>query len=70
MGGACSAYGGEESWGNLREKDHLGDPGEDGKIILRWILKKWDLGMDWIELAQVTDRWRALVNAVRNLRVP
>jgi hypothetical protein len=29
-------------WGNLRERDYLGDP--DGRIILRWIFKKWDVG--------------------------
>jgi len=48
----------------------VGDPGIDGRIILRWIFKKWDVGgMDWIELAQDRDRLRARVNVVMNLRV-
>jgi hypothetical protein len=55
-------------WGNLRERDRLVDAGVDGRIILRWIFKKW--GMDCIELAQDRDKWRTLVNAVMNLRVP
>jgi len=54
----------------LRERDHLEDTCIDGRIILRWIFRKWDLGvLDWIKLAQDRDRWRALVNAVMNLRV-
>ena len=57
--------------GNLRESDHLVDPGVDGRIILRWIFRKWDLGgMEWIELAQDRYRCRTLVNAVMNLQVP
>jgi len=51
-------------------KNHLEDPGIDGRIILKWIFNKWDGGMDWIVLAQDRDTWRALVNAVMNLRVP
>ena len=31
-------------WGNLRERDHLVDPGAVGKITLRWIFRNWDEG--------------------------
>ena len=35
-----------EFWcGNLRERDHLGNPGEVGRIILRWIFRKCDVGV-------------------------
>ena len=58
-------------WGKPRERDHLGDPGVDGSIILRWIFGKWDVGgFNWIDLAQDRDRSRALVNVVMDLRVP
>jgi hypothetical protein len=30
--------------GNLRKRDHLEDPVVDGRIILRWIFRKWDVG--------------------------
>ena len=31
--------------GNLRERNHLEDPGVDGRMILRWIFRKWDVGV-------------------------
>jgi hypothetical protein len=31
-------------WGSLRERDHWGDPDVDGRIILRWIFRKMDVG--------------------------
>ena len=56
-------------WGNLRERDSLEDQVVDGKIILIWILRKWEVrSTNWIELAHDRDSWRALVNAVMNLR--
>jgi len=51
MGGACGAFRGRERrvqgfwWGNLRDRGHWGDPGADGRIILRWIFRKWDVGV-------------------------
>jgi hypothetical protein len=45
-----SAYGGEKRsivfwWGNLSERDNLGNPDVDGRIILRWIFRRWDVGV-------------------------
>jgi hypothetical protein len=41
-------------WGNLRERNRWGDPGVDGRIILEWIFKKWDVGvgtgLDWLRI--------------------
>ena len=60
MGGACSANGGRGEaytgfwWGNLRERDHWGDPDGDGRIVLRWIFRKWDVvvwtGSSWLRV--------------------
>jgi hypothetical protein len=47
--------------GKPEEGDHLEDPDVDGR--------SWVGGIDWINLAQDRDRWRALVYTVMNLRV-
>jgi hypothetical protein len=57
-------------WGNLRERDHLEDPGLDGRIIKMDIQEVGCGGMEWIELAQDRDRWWALVTTVIYLWVP
>jgi hypothetical protein len=45
----------------LEGKSHLEDQGVDWRIISKWIFRKWDGGMDWIDLAQDMERWLALV---------
>jgi hypothetical protein len=57
-------------WGNLKERAHLGDPDIDEKTISRWIFMKWNVRA-WTGLIRLRmgDRWRAVVNAVMNLRV-
>ena len=57
--------------GKLEGKRSLRNPDADGRIIIRWIFRKWDVWV-WIESSclRIGDKWRALVNSVMNLRVP
>jgi hypothetical protein len=76
MGGPCNTNGREENAyrllvGKPEGKRPLGRPRR------RWVNNiKMDLGevgwgdVDWIDLAQDRNRWRAVVNSVLNLRVP
>jgi len=76
MGRACSTYG--EKGGKYRDlvrksegKRPLGRHRRIWKDNIKMDLQEVHYeGMDWIELAQDTERWRALVNAVMNLQVP
>jgi hypothetical protein len=41
----------------MKERDHLGDPGVGGRIIVRWIFRKWDVrvltGSSWLGVGTV-----------------
>jgi hypothetical protein len=58
-------------WGNLKERDHLEDLSVDGRIKFEWIFKEQDWeGVDWIDVAQDMDSWRAVLNAELKFQVP
>jgi hypothetical protein len=48
----------------------LGRPRRRWEDNIKIDIQELGWGMDWIEVAQDRDRWRALVNAVMNLRIP
>jgi hypothetical protein len=75
MGGGCGADGEERDVYRIlvrkpEGKRPLGRPRRRWEDNIRMDLHEVGCGgMDWIGLAQDRDRWRALVNAVKNLRV-
>jgi hypothetical protein len=76
MGGACSSDGEGRGvyrvlMGKSEGKRPLGRPRCRWEDNIKMNLQEVGCGgMDWIVLAQDRDRWRTLVNAVMNLRVP
>jgi hypothetical protein len=75
MGGTCSTFGGKRAAyrilvGRPEGRRPLGRPRCRWKDNIKMDLQEVGWGMDWIELAQDRDRWRALVNGVMNLWVP
>ena len=51
-GEVCTGYW----WGDLRERDHWGGPDADGRIILKWIFRKWEgvvrTGWSWLRIGK------------------
>jgi hypothetical protein len=74
MGGVCSTCGGEVCtgfwWGKVEGKRPILRPRCRWGDYIKMDLEEVGCGgMDWIDLVQDRDRWRALVIAVMNLRV-
>jgi hypothetical protein len=62
---------GERRGMHLKERDHLRDLGVNGRIVLKWIFKKWDEGtMDYTAMSQDRGMWRSFVGAIMKILVP
>jgi hypothetical protein len=75
MGGTCSSCESRDVYrvlvGKPKGKRPFGRPRRSWEDNIKMDLQEEGYGcMDWIELTQERDRWRALVNAVMNFRVP
>jgi hypothetical protein len=57
-------------WESQKERDHWEAQDAGGWTILKWILETGWHGVDWMDMTQDRDKWRALVNTVLSLRVP
>jgi hypothetical protein len=55
-------------WESQKERDHWEDQDIGGRTILKRRIGWY--GMDWIDVAEDRDQWRAAVNTVMNLGVP
>jgi hypothetical protein len=74
VGRACGTHGrGEKSvedfGGKSRKKELLGRPRRRWEVGFRMDLRGLAGGIEWIQVAQDRDRWRAVLNAAMNLRV-
>ena len=54
-------------WGNVKEREYFEDLVIDRRIILKWIIGNV---VDWADLAQDSDRWRAAVDILTDVWVP
>jgi hypothetical protein len=75
MNVACSTYGERRGTyrilvGKHERKRPLRKPRRKWEDIIMMCLQEMEWGMDWINVTEDRERWRALVNVIMNLRVP
>jgi hypothetical protein len=56
-------------WESPKERDHSEDRGINGRMGSEWIFGRLRGDVEWIQVAQDRDRWRAVVKTVMKLRV-